>query len=320
MTDFSALEHVGNPVLALTLMGKGARTEFGAAYQKIFDDLEAGWGLLFTHRNDNGRIRKLTKAARGKERDKLSPSAAEHEVPIVLIDHFAQGDLPFLPVSPRFQLLYASDEIRIELHLDMEDDVRAQAESLRPMVQAWLDDFPLVYGTISPALAQSDSYSSTIEFVEFLDARIVHPGVQFISAPAMARSLDGLGNWGEITLLGKDIVQRMGGPDALRQSAPGGIHVEVTGQCAVLSASDKTSSLACTRLSDAHRTNYSDLARFLAPQRCSVYSNGHMPTEEWDRLTVDWSAVVPVRMFHPSRPGSLPYDAAVAGPRRTRDA
>jgi len=278
---------IGSPAMALTLIGLGSRRNFGRGFQKIYRDVEERWGGVFVLRNDNGRLRKITSAARTKEHDLLSPEASDKRDPIVAISRYSNVD--GLEGPPYFFFLYGKDEVMVQLLLPLEADSRSQSNALLEVVTPRLADFPLVGGSISPAFAHSANSRWTVEDEAFRLARAEHPGFQFIPLPPMGGYLDGLGNWGEITLLGPIAQERLGVTSPSSTAVPKCLSQFTVGSCLIVQTADRSLALGTSVIPEKARVAYSQMAAYLRPTQSSVYKE-FTPIEEWDRLTVDWTS------------------------------
>lgn len=268
--------------MAIHLIGTGTRASVGETYQKMYEDIDRNWGSQFLTRNDNGRRRKLTAKARAKQHQSLSPNESESE-PLVVITHYSTADGRKVP--PYFSLLSAEDEFLLELFLPLEADTRHQADDLLKLVAGWLPGPSFVGGTISPAIVHSANAKWTVEDPEFVRARSELPGFQFVPFPPVLGHLNGLGNWGEITLLGPDTLNKA----SVRKSGnlPSWLSVQLLEAGAAVQAADRDVSLAAISFNDAHSLFYREMAELLKPARSSAYDK-YLPDEEWFRVNVDW--------------------------------
>lgn len=272
------------PGYALSLFARGHRNEWGDAYREVYEDIQTHYGSLFLTRNANGRLSRLTKAATLEEARALAPSDAKRH-PIVAISHYSntEGD-----EAPTFFQLLVSDrgsELHLLLFLDLQE---SRNEQLSALLRKWLSSLPVFCGTASPAFAHAEQATSTITYPEMTRMRAACPGFQFVPHPPIGDYFDGLPNWGETTILGSDLTSRLGGTDAIARTLPAGVIAECVGSSLVLTAPQWTCGRSADPLTDADRAGFQSLADFLVPCRNSIYDDGYMPIEEWNRMTTSW--------------------------------
>lgn len=273
-----------HPGVAISLYAKGHRNNAGEIYSQLYKDIESRWGMEFVARNSNGRIRRATKASQQKELESLQASHLKRH-PIVAISRYSnlEGD----EVPTYFSLVYSDldEELSMLLFLTRTAFNGAEVHSL---LRQWLRELPLFCGSVSPACAHAGSASDSIRYSDYISARAAFPGHQFVPHPPISAHFDGFANWGEFTLAGPDLLQRMAGPDVVKNGAPEGFQVEFIGGNAIISASD--SLCLSGDISDATRAAFRSLADWLRPHMNSTYAKGFIPVQEWDRLSVDWAA------------------------------
>jgi hypothetical protein len=263
---------------------RGHRNEWGGAYRRVYEEIQKRYGTLFIKRNAEGRLRQVTPAARLKEAEALAPSNANRH-PIVAITHYsnAEGD----EVPTYFSLIYSDvdTELVLTLFLDLAEQTNQQ---LLDELRNWVRDLPIFCGTASPAFAHDSRAKDTVVYKKYLTARAGHPGFQFVPHPPIGGYFDGVPNWGPITILGEELVAKLGDHDTILRTVPSGFAGEFLGKSLLLSSSQFTCHEPASRLTSGDRLAFQSLADFLAPCRNSSYSDGYIPMEEWNRLTTDW--------------------------------
>jgi hypothetical protein len=283
---------------AIELRGRGHRDEHGAAYQEIYRDVHSHWGSCFLSRNDNGRVRKLTAKAIEKEFEMLGPGdpkITKRRHPIVSIERDSTPKY-YHEIPPYFHVLYCdldNQDIHIFLWLPLEKEPLKQGMALLPLLKKWMLSFPLLFGTATPAFLIDFNVKNLarVQDEEIRKVRARYPEYQYFPGGAAGRRLDGFLNWGLINFVGPDLLARMGGEAALRSHLPKGFSCEAVGQSAIIVAAshkcDGPEGVLCAEDQAAYRR----LADFLAPYRSTIYNTEFWPTEEWDRMKVDWNAM-----------------------------
>lgn len=276
------------PGVAISLYAQGHRNDFGIVYAKIYRDIQTRWGNLFVARNANGRLCKLTRSAVAKEEEALLPASTKRH-PIVAITHYSNVEGDEVPTC--LKLIYSDIEKELSMLLFLENQEYELIEVLR-LLQDWLEAFPLFCGSVSPAFAHAGKANDSVAYSEYLAARANNPGFQFVPDPPLSSNFDGLSNWGELTLLGSDLIAKLGGIERMRVSLPNGFSFESIGMNAIVRTSQFTCSEPANRLTDQDRSGFQSLADWLALCRNSSYENGYIPIQEWNRMSVSWRGLM----------------------------
>jgi hypothetical protein len=272
------------PGVAISLYAQGHRNDFGTVYAKIYRDIQARWGNLFVTRNANGRISKITGSALAKEEESLLPASTRRH-PNVAIAHFSNTEGDEVPTY--FELIYSDISKELCLLLFLENQEYESTEVLG-LLQDWLEAFPLFCGSVSPAFAHAGQANDSIAYIEYITARANNPGFQFAPFPPLSENFDGLSNWGELTLLGSALTAKLGGIEKMRETLPDGFSLETIGTNSIVRTSQFTCSEPANRLTGRDRSAFQALADWLALCRNSSYTNGYIPMQEWNRMSVSW--------------------------------
>ena len=281
--------------MTINLYANGHRDVAGLAYKRAVEDIQHRLATFFVARNDNGKLRKLTPKAILKEHAEFdtidrSENPKKTRYPLVYISRYSNREGRELP--PMFNIGYSDydQDFSLSLTLPLEDDVRAQALKVLLMVQTWLPGFPLHCGTITPTMVHAHGYAR--QEIKMITERLP----VLLDAHDNFAILDGLTNWGMITLLGPELTARLGGFDQLRRDIPHGFDVQESSGNSIIVAQADVFALTDTAKSRAE-TPYRELCAYFDPIRSSTYSMGE-GDKKWTRFMLGHAYSKVVKLFH----------------------